>query len=213
MPGYGLIIGDKHLSSWSLRAWLLLRQFGLPFTEHLIHLDQDDTRQNILQFSPAAQVPILQADGQTVWDSLAIIEFIAEQHPDLAIWPRDAIQRAQARVMAAEMHGGFAALREDLPFELQRVASHVEIRPEVQADIDRICEIWRQGRRRIGAGGDFLFGGFGAVDAMYAPVAVRFKLYDVAVDDVCQAYMAALLSLPALADWLTEAEAVFPPSG
>ncbi len=213
MPGYGLIISDKHLSSWSLRAWLLLRHFDLAFQEQVVRLDQPDTRQNILKFSPAARIPVLLAGDQAIWESLAIIEFIAEQHPDLAVWPRDPIQRAQARVMAAEMHSGFTALREELPFELQMHAPHGKPRRVVEDDIDRICDIWRQGRRQFGARGKFLFGDFSAADVMYAPVAVRFKHYGIALDDVCQGYVEAVFALPPLQEWLAAAALETPTSG
>ncbi len=217
-PTHRLVIGDKNLSSWSLRAWLLLRQFGLPFEEVLIHLDQPDTSRKILAYSPAARVPVLLAGDQAVWDTLAITEFIAEAHPELAVWPRDPVQRARARVVAAEMHAGFEALREGLPFNVQAPVRQPAHGADMAADIARICQIWRELRqeRQGGAGrdadGGFLFGGFCAADAMYAPVAVRFRLHGVAVDDICQDYVDAVLQLPSLQSWLDDARREMPPS-
>jgi len=205
MMPYRLIIGDKNLSSWSLRAWLLLRQFNLPFETVTIHLDRPDTRARILEYSPAGQVPILQAERQTVWESLAIMEYIAERHPELPIWPRDAASRAQARVLAAEMHAGFANLRDELPFNCQPRGPMPAVSVAARADIARIENIWRQARRSHRTQGDFLFGSFSAVDAMYAPVAVRFNRYSVPLDDACGTYMRATLQLPAMAAWLAEA--------
>ncbi|MBT4489669.1 MAG: glutathione S-transferase family protein [Rhodospirillaceae bacterium] len=213
MPGYRLIIGDRNLSSWSLRAWLLLRQFGLPFEEVLIHLDQPDTRRKILDYSAAGRVPVLVAGDQTIWDSLAITEFVAEQHPELAIWPRDAKQRARARVMAAEMHAGFQTLREELSFNVQAPAPHPLRGEGLNADITRIREMWRRQLDDKQAPGDFLFGSFCAVDAMYAPVAVRFHLYKVPLDATCRAYMDVVLQLPGLRTWLADAAAEVAPSG
>ena len=191
----------------------MLRHFDLAFQEQVVRLDQPDTRQNILKFSPAARVPVLLAGDQAIWESLAIIEFIAEQHPDLAVWPRDPIQRAQALVMAAEMHSGLTVLREELPFELQMHAPHGKPRRAVEDDIDRICDIWRQGQGQFGARGKFLFGDFSAVDVMCAPVAVRFKHYGIALDDVCQGYVEAVFALPPLQEWLAAAALETPTSG
>ncbi len=211
MDYYRLIIGDKHLSSWSLRVWLLMRHFGLPFEEVLINLDQPDTHEKILQYSAAGRVPILILGEQTIWDSLAIIEFLAEAHPDTPIWPRDAGQRAVARAAAAEMHAGFADLRHDLSFDVQSPETQIEPRAEVRQDIDRICQIWRELRARSVENGEFLFGSFCAADAMFAPVAVRFHLYGIAVDDVSGDYADALLNLSDMQMWLAAAAREIPP--
>ena len=213
MMPYRLIIGDKNLSSWSLRAWLLLAQFDLPFEEVMIELDQPDTRNRILAYSPAGRVPILQAGGQTIWDSLAIAEFIAEHHADLGIWPGDPALRAQARVVAAEMHAGFANLRDELPFNCQPKVSLPALSTGAAADVARITEIWREARRtQLGSSGiqgdfqgEFLFGPFSAADAMFAPVALRFEHYGVPLDDICQAYVEVILRLPAMVAWLAGA--------
>lgn len=209
MMPYRLIIGDKNLSSWSLRAWLLLAQFDLPFEAVTINLDQPDTRDRILAYSPAGRVPILQARAETIWDSLAITEFIAERHPDLPIWPADAALRAQARAMVAEMHAGFANLRDELPFNCQPRVPLPALSAAAKAEVARITDIWREARRtqqgHSGFQGDFLFGPFSAADAMFAPVAVRFDRYSVPLDDTCQAYVETLLQLPAMAAWMAEA--------
>ncbi len=205
MPPYRLIIGDKNKSSWSLRAWLLLRHFELPFEEVLIPLDQPDSTDRIRKLSPAGRVPILQCGGETIWDSLAIVEFLAERHPELPIWPADAVMRAQARVLAAEMHAGFAAMRDELSFNCRSGLRRPELSPEALSDVERVSGIWRAARQAHKGGGDFLFGAFSAADAMYAPVAVRFDRYGLALDDICQSYAAALLRLPAMGAWLADA--------
>lgn len=205
MLPYRLIIGDKNLSSWSLRAWLLLRQFDLPFEEVAIALDQPDTRASILRYSPAGRVPILQAGDQTIWESLAIVEFIAERHPDLAVWPVDAALRAQARVLAAEMHAGFAALRDQLPFHCQSRVPMPALTSVAEAELARIEDIWRQMRRTHHSRGDFLFGPFSAVDAMFAPMAMRFDRYGVPLDRPCLGYVRTLLRLPAMLAWVDAA--------
>ncbi len=206
MPPYRLIIGDKNKSSWSLRAWLLLRHFELPFDELLIPLDQPDTTDRIREFSPAGRVPVLQSGAETIWDSLAIVEFLAERHPELPIWPADAVMRAQARVMAAEMHAGFAAMREEMPFNCQSGLPLPALSPEASSDVKRIGDIWRAARLAHKGGGDFLFGAFSAADAMYAPVAVRFDRHGLALDDICKSYAANLLQLPAMGAWIADAD-------
>ncbi|MDP6689967.1 MAG: glutathione S-transferase family protein [Alphaproteobacteria bacterium] len=207
MPPYRLIIGDKNLSSWSLRAWLLMRQFGLPFEEVAIRLDQPDSQSQIGQYSPAGRVPILQCGEQTIWDSLAITEFLAERHPALPIWPRDAAARARARAVAAEMHAGFAAMREELPFDCRTNLPLPALSQAARSDIARIQEIWRTAHRERLGGGVFLFGEFSAADAMFAPVAVRFVQHGVTLDELCRDYAAALFRLPAMEQWLADADA------
>ena len=198
-----LVIANKVYSSWSLRPWILMRHHGLDFEEIVIPLDQPDTRQNILKYSPAGKVPIL-IDGDTrVWDSLAIMETLAERHPDLPIWPSDPAARAMARSIAAEMHSGFGALRKAMPMNIAERFAHRERGAEVEADVERVTTIWREARSRFGAGGPFLFGAeFGAADAMYAPVVTRFDTYSWPVDPTSRAYMDAVLALPAYREWL-----------
>jgi glutathione S-transferase len=209
-----LVIGNKNYSSWSLRPWLLLRQFGVRFDERRLVLDTQEFREQIGQWSPSGRVPALdddgpQGEGLIVWDSLAICEYANERWLDGRGWPRDIAVRAQARSAAAEMHSGFAALRAQLPLNCVRTPNAYRWDADGQADIDRVQALWRQMRLRHGRGGDdgFLCGAFGIVDAMFAPVAIRFRGYGVAVDDVGEAYCDALFALPALQEWIAAARA------
>ncbi|MEO8040640.1 MAG: glutathione S-transferase family protein [Betaproteobacteria bacterium] len=205
MAGYTLVIGNKNYSSWSLRPWLLMRHAEIPFEEIRIPLKQPDSAARVRQYSSAGKVPILKAGGLTVWDSLAIAEFLAERHPERHLWPKDANARAIARAASAEMHSGFQALRSRMPMHCRARMPGVGRNPEVLADIARITSLWRDCRARYGAGGPFLFGAFSIADAMFAPVVLRFLTYEVALDAVCGSYCAATLALPALRQWLDEA--------
>ncbi|MGY2052151.1 glutathione S-transferase family protein [Methylobacterium sp. JK268] len=196
-----LVIANKRYSSWSLRPWLMLRQAGIAFEEVLIPLDREDTRERILAHSPAGRVPVLIDGGVTVWESLAILDYAAETWPEAGVWPSDRAARALARAISAEMHAGFAALRSALPMNLGRRYAARDRGAAVAADIGRIQAIWRDARARFGQGGPFLFGAFGAADAMFAPVVTRFDTYAVAVDPEIRAYMDAVLGLPAFREW------------
>ena len=203
---YRLVIGDKTVSSWSLRPWLALRHAGIPFEEINIKLRQPDTKAQILRHSPAGKVPTLIDDGQAIWDSLAILEYLAEAHPEAKLWPERRDARALARSVSAEMHSGFAALREHCPMELLARTPMATLPDVVGAEVRRIVALWRDCRRRFGASGPLLFGAFTAADAMYAPVASRFRTYlpDLAPygdDGTAQAYVDALFALPAMAEW------------
>jgi len=204
---YRLVIGDKNTSSWSLRPWLALRQTGIAFEELNIKLRQPDTKAQILRYSLAGKVPILlTADGQAIWDSLAILEFLAEAHPGARLWPEARQARAHARAVAAEMHSGFAALREHCPMDLLARAPMATLPDAVEAEVRRILALWRDCRLRFGASGQLLFGDFTAADAMYGPVASRLRTYlpDLAAygdDGTAQAYVEALFALPAMSDW------------
>ncbi|MSO65331.1 MAG: glutathione S-transferase family protein [Alphaproteobacteria bacterium] len=203
-----LVIGSKNYSSWSLRAWLALTAPGLPFDEVVIALGTPETAERIRQHSPAGRVPILKDGDIVVWDSLAIVEYLAEKFPEKQLWPQGTAQRARARSICAEMHSGFMPLREALPMNIQRRYPNFVIGRDVQGSIDRVCEIWRDCRNRYGrpAGGDFLFGRFGAADAFYAPVVSRFATYGVRLDPVCQGYADAVLHLPAMQQWRRDSE-------
>ena len=196
-----LILGNKTFSSWSLRGWLAVRQSGIAFEEVVIPLRKPETRSEILKHSPAGKVPTLILEGETVWDSLAIAETLAERCPDRGLWPADPRARRLARCVTAEMHAGFAKLRDALPMDLSQQFPDHPISPEVQADIDRIQAIWRDCRAGHGAGGDFLFGGFCIADAFYAPVVTRFATYDVPLDAVCAAYCTAVMESPWMKEW------------
>jgi len=198
-----LVIANKNYSSWSLRAWLALRAVGQPFAEERVALGQADTHERILRLSPSGKVPCLIEEGLTVWDSLAIIETLAERFPQL--WPATARERAVARAISAEMHSGFTALRSQMPMNIRRRRPLSQRSPECESDIARIVQIWTDCRRRHGAGGAFLFGAFGAADVMYAPVAFRFQSYGVAPQGEAGAYLSALLAHPAMREWETAA--------
>ena len=201
-----LVIGDKNLSSWSLRPWLALRAFGVDFEELRLPLDTPEFRARIGEFSPTGKVPALLHDGVAVWESLAILEYINETFLDGRGWPRERAPRAHARAIAAEMHAGFAALRRELPLNLKRRGAPAIPGPEAARDIARVQQLWRDARARFGASGPFLFGGFGLADAMYAPVALRFVVYGVALTAEAQAYVEAITALPAVIEWRAAAE-------
>ncbi len=202
-----LVIGNKNYSSWSLRPWLLLRVFGIAFDEHRIPLDTAQFHDEIAQWSPSRRVPALHDDGLIVWDSLAICEYANERWLDGRGWPRAIATRAHARSAAAEMHSGFAALRKQLPMNCRRIPHDDRWDADAQADIDRVQALWRQLRLRHAGEGAFLCGEFGIIDAMFAPVAIRFRSYGVGVDGVCDAYCDTLLALPAMQEWITTARA------
>jgi len=209
---YTLVIGDKNLSSWSLRPWLALKQSGIPFTEDCVRLRQPDSKTQILRRSPSGKVPALKIESDVVWDSLAILELLAERHPECALWPQDDEARAVARSISAEMHAGFAALRNEMPMDLLGRLPSPPIDAALQSDIKRVVAIWNDARAQFGSDGPFLFGRFSNADAMYAPVATRFRTYGVDLarygdDGTGAAYAAALLALPAMAEWTEGAEA------
>lgn len=194
-----LVIGDRNFSSWSLRPWLALKATGRPFEEISIRLRQAGTRAEIRKHSPSGKVPCL-IDGKTVvWDSLAICEYLAESNPEL--WPQDPARRAEARSVSAEMHAGFAALRQGLPMDIRAFMPHNERSAEVEADIARIIAIWEGCRGRFDADGDFLFGRFSIADAMFAPVVWRFLTYAVALPPASQAWVGSMCALPAMQAW------------
>jgi glutathione S-transferase len=202
-----LVIGNKAYSSWSLRPWLLMRQAGIDFDEIRLPLHTDAWTAGIGRYSPSGKVPAL-IDGEIrVWDSLAICEYLAETHPEKALWPRDRRARATARAVSAEMHSGFRDLRSSMPMNVRRSLPDRARIPETLRDVARIKAIWKDCRARFGAQGDFLFGSFSIADAMYAPVASRFRTYAVELDSVCETYVDAIHSLPAMQRWIAEARA------
>jgi glutathione S-transferase len=196
-----LIIGNKNYSSWSLRPWIAMKVAGIPFEEEVISLEAADFRQRVTKISPTGKVPAL-ADGDIhVWESLSIRDYLAEKFPQARLWPADAAARAHARSVAAEMHASFVGLRRLCPMNMWRPPRPMTLTPEAAADVRRIDAIWSECRARFGSGGPFLFGAFGAADAMFAPVVSRFHTYEVAVSPACQTYMAAVMALPAFAEW------------
>jgi len=198
MPLPLLVVGNKNYSSWSLRAWLAMKVYGMPFREQRIALYGPESKGEILKYSPAGKVPCLIDGGIHVWDSLAILEYLAEREPRL--WPADRAARARARSISAEMHSGFPSLRQHMSMNIHKRHSCKGRMPEVLAEIARILEIWSECR------GPFLFGAFGAADAMYAPVVLRFRTYEVELPPACRAYADAVLALPALQEWMRDAE-------
>lgn len=201
-----LIIGNKNYSSWSLRSWFLLKEAGLPFEEHRIPLDTDIFVEEIARFSPSGRVPVLLLDDTAIWDTLAIAETVAERWPEKQLWPQDPVHRAHARSISAEMHSGFAALREAMPMNCRAMGRKVALPDPVAADIDRIFDIWSDCRRRYKAGGDWLFGRFSIADAMYAPVVLRFRTYGINMPESAIAYPRRLLESRAIQEWLAESE-------
>ena len=196
-----LVIGNKNLSSWSLRPWLLLRQFGIAFEERMLPLDTPEFDATIAEWSPNRRVPALHHDGLVVWDSLAICEYVNETFLAGRGWPREAKLRARARSAVAEMHSGFAALRQQLPMNCARQPDGTRWDEDAARDIARIQELWRMLRSAHDDAGEFLCGGFGIVDAMFAPVAVRFAGYGVAMDATAQEFVDAVYALPAFREW------------
>ena len=200
-----LVIGNKNYSSWSFRPWIAMKVAGIAFEEEVISLDAKDFKTRVTRISGTGKVPAL-ADGNVqVWESLAILEYLAEKFSDARLWPADPAARAQARAIAAEMHAGFVPLRRHLPMNMWRPVMRRDLTPEVQANVRRIEAMWADCRTRHGAGGPFLFGPFGAADAMYAPVVARFHTYAVEVNVLARAYMDAVMDLPAWREWQTQA--------
>jgi glutathione S-transferase len=206
MATLSLVIGTPNLSSWSLRPWLLMRQLEIPFEEVLIELDRPTSKAEILRHSPAGRVPVLKEDGLAIWESLAIIEYLAERSPGLHVWPRDRAARAEARSLAAEVHAGFAALRDELPLEVTARRPATTYSAEAGADITRIVECWEVALARHRGGGGFLFGGFSAADAMFAPVVSRFVTYDVPLGSAAAGYRDLIWNLSAMAEWRAKAD-------
>jgi glutathione S-transferase len=197
-----LVIGNKNYSSWSMRPWLALRASHIPFEEIFIPLytGQAD-KDRILSFSRSGKVPAL-IDGEiTVWDSLAIIEYLAERFPEAKLWPQHGAARAHARSISAEMHSGFLPLRNECGMNLHRPVRSVTLSADARANVARIEQIWTECRERFGRQGPFLFGAFTAADAMYAPVVHRFRTYAIKVAPAAQAYMDAMMAQPAFAEW------------
>ena len=205
MAQYTLVIGNKAYSSWSLRPWLAMKYAGIAFDEVRIPLYQDNHRARIEKYSAAGRVPVLIAGDITVWDSLAICEFLAERHPERRLWPAAAAVRAHARAISAEMHSGFFALRGSMGMNVRRLFPGVGMTPEVRADIARIEAMWGDCLKRYG--GPFLCGGFSITDAMYAPVATRFETYAVGLSASARRYVDTVLALPAMKDWYAQARA------
>jgi len=196
-----LVIGNRNYSSWSFRPWIAMKVAAISFDEEVISLYVEGSREKILKHSPGGKVPIL-IDGDTqVWESLAILEYLADKFPNAGFWPADRQARAHARAISTEMHAGFAALREECTMNFWRPPAKRALSAPAQANVARVQEIWTGARAKYGAGGPFLFGKFSAADAMYAPVVQRFVAYDIDVSAPAKAYMQAVIALPAFQEW------------
>ena len=191
-----LIIGNKNYSSWSMRPWIAMKVAGISFDEKVIPLYEQ-----VLQHSPAGKVPVLIEGDHRIWESLAILEYLAEKFPEAKLWPDDARARSHARVVATEMHGGFQALRKNCPMNLWLPVKSRPLPEDAMADVKRIAVLWADCRKRFGQRGPFLFGDFGAADAMYAPIVARLNTYGVIVDGMTRSYMDAIMALPAWNEW------------
>jgi glutathione S-transferase len=196
---YTLHVGEKRFSSWSARPWILLRGLGIPFTERLVSLQPDVGKAGRFSRLPGGRVPVLEDGSVLVWDSLAIVEYLAERHP--GVWPTDPVARAFARSSCAEMHGGFQALRGQMSMDVAARRPQRRRGDAVKADIARVEVLWTEARRRFGRGGPYLFGAFGAADACFAPVAFRFQTYGVEPEDEAGAVLWTLLAHPAVRAW------------
>ena len=206
-----LVIGNKNYSSWSMRPWVLMRQLDLHFEELKLRLDFSEHshfRREVARYSPAGRVPVLVDDGFSVWDSMAITEYLHDKFPGRNIWPDDIQLRARARCMAAEMHSGFSALRSHCPMNIEAKLPEVGVKvwagqAAVRADVTRIELMWAEAL--LASGGPFLFGEFSAVDAMYAPVCMRLRTYALPVPSVVQRYIDHVVAAPAVAAWMADA--------
>ncbi len=209
---FTLVIANRNYSSWSMRPWVLLKQFGIPFDEVMLKFHSAEWDAQIDRLSPSRLVPVLwdgepgQPASTCVWDTLAIAEYVAETCRDKSIWPADVKARARARSLCAEMHSGFRNLRGAMPMNIRNQHPGKGYTPEVAKDIARVETIWREARRDFGAGGPFLFGSFSAADAMFAPVAMRFNTYHPPLAADTLAYCAAVTATPAVAAWIAAAK-------
>ena len=201
-----LVIGNKNYSSWSLRAWFLLREAGIDFDENRILLDTAETTAQIAAFTQAGRVPVLLLDKLTVWDTMAIAESVAERWPNKNLWPGDVDARAHARSISAEIHSGFEALRAGMPMNCRAMGRKVPLPDELTQDVDRIIAIWSDCHRRYGSDDGWLFGDFCVADAMYAPVVLRFRTYGINLPESAAFYARRLLQSAAIQDWLAAAE-------
>jgi glutathione S-transferase len=207
MPNLVLAIGNKAYSSWSLRPWLLMKQSGIGFEEIRLSLYEEGAKQKLLKFSAAGKVPVLKDGELTIWDSLAICEYLAEKFPVKHLWPAEPAVRARARAVSAEMHSGFTSLRTQMPMNVRREIPGRVPTPDTASDIARIESIWNDCRNLHGSAGTFLFGAFSIADAMYAPVASRLRTYGVKLNGPAAQYVGTIHALPAMKEWIAAAHA------
>lgn len=196
-----LIVGNKNYSSWSMRPWLAMKAAGIEFSEEVISLNAPDFKARLLKFSGTGKVPTLIDGDVHIWESMAILEYLAEKFPAAQLWPADPKARAHARAISNEMHAGFVPLRRACPMNLWRPVKKMTSNGDVAANVRRIDAMWADCRVRFGTGGAFLFGKFSNADAMYAPVVSRFHTYGIDVSAPSRDYMKAVMALPAYVEW------------
>ena len=210
MAEFTLVVGNKNYSSWSMRGGLMVRIAGIECEEIVIPLDRPESAAAIRKHSPSGKVPVLLHRGLAVWESLAIAEYLNDLKPEAGLWPSSAAARAHARAISAEMHAGFADLRTHMPMNIRASYPGKGMAPGVRADIERITSMWRDCRKRFGGAfprdDGFLFGTFGAADAMFAPVVTRFRTFGVVLDADSEAYAKAVLAQPAVQEWIDAAK-------
>lgn len=200
------VTGNKAYSSWSMRPWLALKHTGTAFEEIVISLYVSGYKEKLLQHSPAGKVPILKSDGLTVWDSLAICEWLAERFPKAGLWPDDPSARAEARAVSAEMHSGFSVIRTQMPFNCRATGRHVAMSAELQTEIARIQAMWNDYREQHAQAGPWLFGRFSIADCMYIPVALRFVTYGVSLEGLAGDYLSTVQQHPPVREWIAAAK-------
>lgn len=198
-----LVIGNKNYSSWSLRPWVLMRHHGIAFSEQRLRLDTSEFAQEVARWSPAARVPVLVHDGLSIWESLAIVEYVNEQFLEARGWPSGIAQRARARSIVAEMHAGFSAMRGELPMNVRREPRAVQLSEAARRDVERVRSIWDA--QLAEHGGPWLFGAYSIADAFYAPVAFRFRAYAIPMQGKARDYLESQLSHPAMLEWAAAA--------
>ena len=200
-----LVSGNRNYSSWSLRPWILMRQLDIPFTDEVVWLYRDDSGPAKLEHSPAGRVPVLKHGEVTVWDSLAIIEYVAELFPQAGAWPGERVARARARSLCCEMHAGFQGVRNEIPMNLRARKRTPSLSPETSNELARLQKIWTDTRSEFGQGGEFLFGAFSAADAFFLPVATRLQTYGIPSEGMASSYRDALLELATFQEWRQKA--------
>jgi glutathione S-transferase len=210
MADFTLVIGNKNYSSWSLRGWLMARIAGIEFEEIIVPLDLPETQPTIRKHSPSGRVPVLMHRGLAIWESIAIAEYLNDLKPEAGLWPAEPAARAHARSISAEMHAGFLDLRNNMPMNIRASYPGKGMTPAVRADIERITGLWRDCRKRFSTAFQndegFLFGAFGAADAMFAPVVTRFRTFGVPLDSDAEAYCTAILGYPPMKAWIDDAK-------
>ena len=205
MEKFTLVIGNKNYSSWSLRPWVLMKYFRIPFSEIQVILGRPDSKSKILQYSPSGKVPVLLHEKVTVFESIAICEYLAENFPQRNLWPAHREARATARSVAAEMHAGFIHLRKACPMNIKARKPLEKRTPDIEKDIERIKMIWQECRGQHKKQGEFLFGAFSIADCMFAPVHFRFQTYGIALDGLAQEYHKTMLNLSVIQEWVEAA--------